>query len=189
MNRRLVMSAIAGVAAAGMLLAASPAQASPARQGLADDVYLYHPSLQSVLQKPPLETIIRYRMEEYTSFLPDEFHMVIHLYWWRSAIQLHRAKGQWVEIHPTKRYGIADLAAVGTHHYLKPAEWTCHPGRLYVRVHVFGITHVHRPDSLNLYFPWAGFNRKHKGRGNKHKAPSLHRAWKTSCQGNDTLLG
>ena len=192
---QLLRGGLVGLVAAGLLIAAAPATAtarpvpSHATPGLGDDVYFYHPSIQSVLQKPPLETIIRFRTEEYTSFVPNAIHMVVHLMWWRSAASLHRAKGAWVEIHPSKRYGLADIAAVGTHLYLKPADWTCEQGRFYIRFHIYGITHTGRHESMNLYFPWARFNRKKLNRGNVHKPPALRQAWKTSCQGHDTLLG
>ena len=193
---RLARRAIVGLVAAGVLLAASPASAAvhhsrPAasQPGLGDDVYFYRPILQSVLQKPPLETVTRFRTTVYTNFVPHAIHMVAHLYWWRSAAQLHRLKGAWVEIHPTVRYGLADIPAVGTHFELKPADWTCRPGRLYVRFHIYGITHTGRHESTNLYFPWAGFSVKHPNKGNVHKPPQLHRAWHTKCQGHDTLTG
>jgi hypothetical protein len=193
MKRTIIAAAaILAVALGG---AATPASAAAAQQraprpGLADDVYLYHPVLQSVLQTPPLETLIRFRTEAYTNFYPQAFHMVVHLYRWRSAIQLHRPRGAWVEIHPTVTYGIADLPGVGTHAYLTPpADWTCEPGHLYIRVHAFGITHSGHPASEVLFFPWARFNRKHPNRGNMHKPPALRQAWGTKCQGHDTLIG
>ena len=192
MKRTIITAAAAALLALGL---ASPAAASAAvtrapTPGLGDDVYLYHPILQSVLQTPPLETLTRFRTEEYTNYMPQAFHMVVHLYRWRSAKQLHRPRGAWVEIHPTVRYGLADLAPVGEHKDLTPAaDWTCLPGQLYIRVHVFGITHTGKPASSTLFFPWAGFNRKHKNRGNVHKPPSVKQAWQTTCQGHDTLIG
>lgn len=189
---RTALGIIGGLVAAGVLLAASPAVASrpPAQglvaarapqPGLGDNVFLYHPILASVPQKPPLEPLIRFRTEEYTSFVPQAFHMVVHLMWW------HR--GRWTEILPSVTYGLADLQPVGQHDYLNPAEWTCRPGRFYVRVHIYGITHQGRHQTQNLYFPFARFNRKHPDRGNPFKPPSLRQAWKTSCQGHDTLIG
>ena len=192
----LLRGALVATVAAGVLIAATPAHAASARPvphasnpGLGDDLYFYRPILQSVPQDPPLETLARFRTTVYTSFVPNAVHIVMHLYWWRSAAQLHRLKGAWVEIYPTVRYGLADIPAVGTHFELKPADWTCHAGRLYVRVHIYGITHTGRHEATNLDFPWAGFNRKHENRGNVHKPPKLKQAWKTECQGHDTLTG
>lgn len=193
MKRTII--AAAAILAIG-LIGATPASAATAQHrphttpGLADDVYLYHPILRSVLQTPPLDTLIRFRMEALTNHIPNAFHMTVHLYRWRSAAQLHRPRGAWVEIHPTVTYGRADLPAIGTHAYLvPPADWTCETGRFYIRVHAFGITHTGQPSSTVLFFPWAKFNPKHPGRGNVHKPPSLRQAWRTECQGNDALSG
>lgn len=191
--KRFTKAAGAGLAAAGLLLLASPASAQSApdkpRPVLGDDVYQYHPILQSVLQTPPLETLIRFRSEVYTNHRPHVFHMVIHLYRWRSAIQLKRPKGEWIEITPSVRYGLADLPPVGHHKYLDPADWSCLTGRFYIRVHVFGINHLGQTQSSTAYFPWAGFTKKDLNKGNVHKKPALKQAWKTKCQGHDTLIG
>lgn len=178
----------AGAAAVAITASSAVASAQPGQlhrmkpnPGLGDDIYFYHPIIQSVPQTAPLETLVRFRTEVFTNYVPQAFETVMHLMWW------HR--GRWFEILPTVRYNLADLPALQQHFYLSPADWVCHTGRLYVRVHVYGITHEGRPDSNNLFFPWAGFNRKHLGRGNVRKPPSLHQAWQTSCQGHDTLIG
>ena len=191
--RKTVLAAV-GLAVAGMLTAAVPASAAPAphspRTGLGDDVYLFHPIIQSVLQTPPLETLIRFRMEALVAHMPKTFHMTVHLLWWRSAKARHKPRGAWVEIHPTVTYGISALPGVGQHHYLKPpADWTCEQGRFYIKVHAFGIMHNGQPSSVTAYFPWAGFTKKNLDEGNVHKPPSLKQAWKTECQGHDTLIG
>lgn len=182
----------------GALIAVSPQQASAVPAAipnpnpvLGDDVYLYHPILKSVEQKPPLATVIRFRVEEYTNYQPQAFHLTIHLYRWRSAAQLKRPKGAWVEIHPTVRYGLASLEPVGQHDYLTPpADWTCETGRLFVELHAGGIMHTGTPRSVTLYFPWAGYNRLHLSRGNPLRRPKLKQAWLTKCQGKgDTLIG
>ena len=192
----------AALAAGAVIAVTAPATAAPRtvpaavrmvdgpRPGLGDDVYLYHPIIKSLLQPIPLPTLIEFRMEAYTNYMPLVFHMTVHLEWWRSARQLHRAKGAWVEVHPTVTYGISALPAVGQHHYLKPpATWSCVQGRLYIRVHAWGIMHNHKPDSVEAFMPWAGFTTKDLDKGNVHKPPSLKQAWHTYCQGDDTLIG